>query len=424
VPEDRASWAVGKTLIMKLAPLVGLALVVGLVAGMGVLSHGSSGSPPTTTPAASFASAASSPAAQSSSSRTSPPPIATRMPEPTPTPLTGVTAIAAGSWHTCAIVSDGSVYCWGDNSDRALGDGSSVDFSVTPVKVAGVEGATAIAAGSWHTCAIVSEGRVQCWGSNQSGQLGGGSPQDTAALVGGIRGAAAIAAGGSNTCVLLTGGTVECWGMYSYSDYAADVVIGTKPRRIQGIQGAIGLASDIGGSCAIFGDGTIECWGSAYYSNFGLDVHPFSWKPKKTSGIGPAQGIDMGGVCVLLSTGGLECRDFGAHKGCPDCDFPIVEVPGITDAVAISHGDPVYALLSDGTVWTWYGTGPDATATTPARRVEGVSGATAIAQGSLHACALISDGTVNCWGDNISGQLGSNSPPGTGRLPRVVAASP
>jgi hypothetical protein len=356
----------------------------------------------------------------SPSSSPSPSPIPTITPEPTPRPLTGVTAIAAGGDHACAIVQGGSVYCWGDNAYGELGNGSVVEFSVTPVKVAGLGGATAIAAGYGHTCAIISEGRVRCWGRNDRGQLGGGSPQDIDVLVPGISGVAAIAAGDWNTCALVVDGTIQCWGVYSYSDYADDVVIGTRPRKIQGISGATGIASDAGGSCAIFAAGTVECWGSSYYSTFGIEDGVFAWKPRKISGIGPAKGIDMPGLCVLLLTGGLECRDFVADTGCPDCGPAIVKVPGITDAVAISDGDPVYALLSDGTVWSWWGTGLDETATAAAEPVPEVSGATAI-DGGFSICVLISDGTVRCWESDDYTESGSNSWPAAGWPHQVVA---
>ena len=92
--------------------------------------------------------------------------------------ITTATKIAAGDAHACALLADGSVECWGDNYYGQIGPDPSVSPSVTtpavgtPVAVTGLSGVTAIAAGIVHTCALASDGTVQCWGSNDYGELG------------------------------------------------------------------------------------------------------------------------------------------------------------------------------------------------------------------------------------------------------------
>ena len=144
----------------------------------------------------------------------------------TPAAVSGIstaTQVAAGGYHTCARLSDGTVMCWGADDDGQIG--SSGYGGSTPAQVVGVGGqgtlanVTQVAAGGSHTCAVISDGTIACWGFNASGQLGNGSSVIrpwTTVLVSGISTATQVSAGQDDTCEVTSLGTIWCWGSNLY----------------------------------------------------------------------------------------------------------------------------------------------------------------------------------------------------------------
>ena len=137
--------------------------------------------------------------------------------------LSGVIAISAGSQHTCALLPDSMVRCWGLEVDGQLGDGTGHfpgDGNPSPVVVSGLVEVTALAGGGDHSCALIAGGTVECWGYDKSGQLGstatttcfGLACSRTPVRVPGLTNVVAIGAGAEHTCAVAADGSAWCWG--------------------------------------------------------------------------------------------------------------------------------------------------------------------------------------------------------------------
>ena len=210
--------------------------------------------------------------------------------------VSGVTAIATGGHHSCALTDVGAVKCWGYDAFGELGDGrggfcAGVCHSSTPVDVRGLTGGvTAIAAGTDHTCALTSGGEVMCWGDNRDGELGDGTTTDRftpVTVVGLGTGIKTIAAGGEHTCALAGGGGVKCWGRNTYGRLGD----GSTRRRatpvdVRGLtSGVVALSAGGEHTCAIATAG-IACWGRNVHGQLGEGTRTDSNSPIGVIGFG------------------------------------------------------------------------------------------------------------------------------------------
>jgi len=202
---------------------------------------------------------------------------------PTPvTGLSGVTALSVGRSHQCVVLTDGSVSCWGRNSDGQLGDGSLAD-SASPVTVTGISNAVTVAAGARHSCALLADGGVRCWGYRgfggsfgtfPSGLMGDGGTGVTPALtpvtVAGISTAMALATGGSHSCALLQDASVWCWGGAATARGQLDANnVALTPVQVS-ISGAVNaLALGDAHTCVSLDSGSVLCLGSGDLGRLG-----------------------------------------------------------------------------------------------------------------------------------------------------------
>jgi alpha-tubulin suppressor-like RCC1 family protein len=207
---------------------------------------------------------------------------------------TRVMAIAAGSEHTCSAMSGGTVACWGANWGGQLGDGANANRSA-PVVVDGLpRTVVGVVAGSEHSCALTSAGTVWCWGANFSGQLGDGTNgnRNLPVRVSGLpAGVVAVAAGSEHTCAATSRGAMTCWGA-NFSGQLGDGSNTNRNRpvdvaRLSGTAVAITLGSEH--SCAITAGAAMGCWGANFAGQLGDGSNANRSSPVVVSGVRPVR---------------------------------------------------------------------------------------------------------------------------------------
>jgi alpha-tubulin suppressor-like RCC1 family protein len=355
-----------------------------------------------------------------------------------PAAASGLPVVATGGYHTCALMPDQSVWCWGQNLVGQLGNGTTTD-SLAPVRVGGLPAAINIATGNYHTCAVDPSNRVWCWGSNAYGELGNGTTSQDSPVPGQVTGgllATQVAAGNEFSCAVTLAETVACWGDNNYGELGNGTTTDSStPVAVKGLTNVIQVATGYYHACARESNGTLWCWGDNGQGELGNNSTKASSVPvivgmqnvtqvsageSDTCAIGDAPGDlwcwgwnDVGQAGDGTTTNRhIPTQVAGLSSGVQqvsagmDSTCAIASIPG---PAALCWGDNNHGKIGDGI---------DRTFTPFPSQVFGLQTPAAggpggqpyqVAAGGQHACAVLTSSVVRCWGYGYYGQLGNGS---------------
>ena len=340
-----------------------------------------------------------------------------------------VQAVSAGTVHTCALLDAGAVRCWGFGGNGRLGYGNIVNIgddeapaAAGPVDLGPGRSAKVISAGRAHTCAVLDDDSLRCWGFNFDGRLGTGSnvtigddesPGSVApVMLGAGRTAKTVSVGDSHTCVLLDDGNMRCfgYGQTGTLGYAVTGNVGDDetpdligPVDLGAGRTAVAIAAGDFHNCVVLDNGSVRCWGFGGNGRLGYGNTNSIGDNETPASVGPV--------------------DLGAGR----------------TAKAITAGDNhTCALLDDGSVRCWglgqlgqlgYGnTNSIGDNESPASvgPVDLGVGRTAVtlAAGGDHTCARLDDDSVRCWGRGLYSELGACAPGNIGDDETPASAGP
>ncbi|MCC6527886.1 MAG: hypothetical protein IT373_34895 [Polyangiaceae bacterium] len=294
---------------------------------------------------------------------------------PTPVPdLANAVAVDGGDAHSCALTSANTVVCWGWNGIGQLGTGNFAD-ATSPVTVPLGTGATAMTVAVGHTCAVLDNGNVACWGLNETGQIGNGQSGSGSFVSSPFElwlgfPAAKVSAQNGHTCATISTAEMACWGSNDNGQLGvAGTTLSTTPLGVLG-EGVTVMGTGEDHTCGEDLNG-FYCWGRNTYGQVGVGV----------------AGADVQTPAPVSAVSGIRHIEGGAHHTC--------------------------AVGSNGELWCWgddslgaVGIGNGGNVTSP-ELLAALPPVTDVATGTNHTCALAESGEVYCWGFNNRGQLGT-----------------
>jgi alpha-tubulin suppressor-like RCC1 family protein len=228
--------------------------------------------------------------------------------------LTDWSQPSAGGYHSCAVKSDHTLWCWGKGDSGQLGDGTTVKKNI-PVKVGSASDWLAVSAGSYHTCATKGLGELWCFGYNGYGQLGNGTLDGSTVPVraGSATNWQALSAGHFFTCGLKSDSSLWCWGLNDYGQLGNGDTSTDQASPVQELGGDTHwtkLSAGVTHACAVKSPGTLWCWGGNEYGQLGDGTTADRASPVQELGGDTnwdqvSAGVDF--TCARKSAGTLWC---------------------------------------------------------------------------------------------------------------------
>ena len=324
-------------------------------------------------------------------------------------PLSSIVQVNSGSYYNCALKSDGTVNCWGSSYDGQLGDGTYTSKNY-PVRVISGQGSSdplssivQLGSGAGHICALKSDGTVNCWGNGDDGRLGDGTVDGKTYPVGVISGQDSsnplnsivqVSSGSAHTCALKSDGTVNCWGSGSYGQLGDGTVVGkTYPVVVISGQGSsnplrdiVQVSSGAAHTCALKSDGTVNCWGNGNLGRLGDGTSTSKNYPVEViSGqdsshplrdiVQVSSGANY--TCALKSDGTVSCWGNGNNGKLGDGTstnkhYPVEVISGEGNSAPLNNVVQITSMINAG-----------------------------------QTCAQVLTGEVKCWGEGRNGKLGN-----------------
>jgi len=326
-----------------------------------------------------------------------------------------VVQVALGNLHTCARLDGGAVRCWGHGlyGQLGYGDGESLGDTTAdlpPLDLSLGSPALQVAAGEFHTCAVVDGGSVKCWGRGNGGQLGYGSPNNVlepgGAIIAELASVQQVVLGSTHGCALGDEGEVRCWGTNSYGQLGlgSTITIGDDPGEVPGTaevsdetMPVMQLAAGAAHTCALLVTGAVRCWGSngaKQLGSFGGTIGDNAGEmPPADVPLGPDMATQIVAgeqhSCALMANKRVKCWGKSPENGHP----MDINTPGQFPPLDVDVGGDVVMLASHRGRFT---------------------------------CAVLTDNTLRCWGMNVAGQLGygHTDPIGDDETPAMAGPVP
>ncbi len=339
--------------------------------------------------------------------------------------------LSSSNTTSCVVTTAGAAKCWGYSTSQALGLGVTQNMALTPAQVYGLtSGVSRVVTGVNHTCAILADTSVRCWGANANAELGlgaAGGAQNSPQVVPGLTGVTDLALGHDSSCALMADTTVKCWGSNGYGQLGQGVAGNkTSPTTVPNLTGVTKLSGSYRSFCAITGAGALKCWGYNGFNNLGIGNTTNQYAPVAIPGMDSgvtAADPAYWNTCALKG-GEVHCWGNNQYKQVSQAattSFSSPQlVPGLSGILKIAvGGNHVCAIRADSSVTCWgqnlyaqVGTGNKNTPIAPGGTVMNTSeGAVDVQTGGygFYTCVLTPEQKVKCWGQGGNYGLGNGS---------------